>query len=168
MGESPDAAEPLSVQDQCGSELNLFVRHNPDHLQKIPDLRAKIESILASLDSYSTALDEGKGIARHLNVPLLGSRLEDIIGGSFSSPCPRVVEKSGPGNDYGVTGGRGVSLTPVARLDGAGLIGRIFDTRKDVDGFSVTLDMSSGVVRGVGWYMATGFSVDGRGRFGRM
>jgi hypothetical protein len=61
-----------------------------------------------------------------------------------------------------------VSLTTVARLDGAGLIGRIFDTRKDVDGFSVALDMSSGVVRGVGWYMATGFSVDGRGRFGRM
>ncbi|OGE46964.1 hypothetical protein PENARI_c082G11368, partial [Penicillium arizonense] len=106
MEESPDAAEPpLSVQDQRGSELDLFVRHNPDQLQKIPDLRAQIESILASLDSYSTALGEGKGIARHLNVPLLGSRLEDIIGGSFSSPCPRVVEKSGPGNDYGVTPG---------------------------------------------------------------
>ena len=106
MEESPDAPEPpLSVQDQRGSELDLFVRHNPGQLQKIPDLRAKIESILASLDSYSTAIDEGKGIARHLNVPLLGSRLEDIIGGSFSSPCPRIVEINGPVNDYGVTPG---------------------------------------------------------------
>ncbi|KAJ6047219.1 uncharacterized protein N7446_012053 [Penicillium canescens] len=87
MEESPDAPEPpLSVQDQRGSELDLF-------------------SILASLDSYSTAIDEGKGIARHLNVPLLGSRLEDIIGGSFSSPCPRIVETNGPMNDYGVTPG---------------------------------------------------------------
>ncbi|KAJ6018421.1 hypothetical protein N7522_001885 [Penicillium canescens] len=106
MEESPDAPEPpLSVQDQRGSELDLFVRHNPGQLQKIPDLRAKIESILASLDSYSTAIDEGKGIARHLNVPLLGSRLEDIIGGSFSSSCPRIVETNGPMNDYGVTPG---------------------------------------------------------------
>jgi hypothetical protein len=106
MEEGPDAVEPpRSVQDQRGSELDLFVRHNPGQLQKIPDLRAKIESILASLDSYSTALDEGKGIAKHLNVPLLGSRLEDIIGGSFSSPCPRVVEISGPVNVYGVTPG---------------------------------------------------------------
>ncbi|KAJ6045353.1 uncharacterized protein N7446_012217 [Penicillium canescens] len=106
MEESPDAPEPpRSVQDQRGSELDLFVRHKPGQLQKIPDLRAKIESILASLDSYSTAIDEGKGIARHLNVPLLGSRLEDIIGGSFSSPCPRIVETNGPMNDYGVTPG---------------------------------------------------------------
>ena len=85
MGKIPDAAESQSVQDQCGSELDLFVRHNPDHLQKIPDLRAKIESILVSLDSYSTALDEGKSITTHLNVPPLGSRLEDIIGGSFAA-----------------------------------------------------------------------------------
>ena len=106
MEESPDTPEPpLSVQDQRGSELDFFVRHNPDQLHKIPDLRTKIESIIASLDSYSTALDEGKGIARHLNVPLLGSRLEDIIGGSFSSPCPRVVEINGPVNDYGVAPG---------------------------------------------------------------
>ncbi|KAJ6174824.1 hypothetical protein N7485_004629 [Penicillium canescens] len=106
MEESPDAPEPpLSVQDQRGSELDLFVRHNPGQLQKIPDLRAKIESILTSVDSYSTAIDEGKVIERHLNLPLLGSRLEDIVSGSFSSPCPRIVETNGPMNDYGVTPG---------------------------------------------------------------
>ena len=53
-------------------------------------------------------------------------------------------------------------LTKVASLDGAGLKGRIFETRKGVDGSTLALDMSSGVVRGVDWLVATGFSVDAR------
>lgn len=56
----------------------------------------------------------------------------------------------------------------MARLDWAGLIGNIFDTQKDVDGFSIALDMSSGVVKGGVWFMAPGFWVDGCVRFGRM
>ncbi|KAJ5348617.1 uncharacterized protein N7506_001870 [Penicillium brevicompactum] len=103
MEQTPDTAEPpLSVHDQRHSQMDLIFCPKPDQLHKIPDLRATVELILGSLCSYSTALDEGNGIARRLNVPLLGSRVEDIIGGSFSSPCPRIVEMEDPTNGHGV------------------------------------------------------------------
>lgn len=98
MEQTRDTAEaPLSVHDQRHSQLDLIACPKPDQLQKISDLRATVGLILGSLGSYSTALDEGNGIARRLSVPLLGSRVEDIIGGSFSSPCPRIVEMEGSG-----------------------------------------------------------------------
>lgn len=103
MEQTPDTAEaPLSVHDQRHSQLDLIACPKPDQLQKISDLRTTVELILGSLSSYSTALDEGNSIARRLNVPLLGSRVEDIIGDSFSSPCPHIVEMEDPPNGHGV------------------------------------------------------------------
>ena len=52
--------------------------------------------------------------------------------------------------------------TKMASLDGAGIKGRIFESRKDFDGPDCILDMGNGVLRGVDWLLVTGCAVDAR------